>query len=219
MVIGWEALREDPSILQTGDILHQRSTSFISRQIRRFSTTKGERETFPSHTAMLLDVELRHPTLRGTGRTTVIEAQHKTNVNPLWDYDNDSSQAIITRVPGLTDAQRRALYLAALEYVGKPYPYAKLGLHLLDWLLFNGKYVIRRMAFSGSEYCTALVLRIYRDAGIPLAPYDLDEITPDDLLDYALTLQYGTNPNHDIVWVSSEETLELINRIYQKVTV
>src|SRR5690554_4044596 len=124
--IGWDILRENPQILQVGDVFHQRSTSFISRNIRRFTQHPGERESFTSHTAMVLYSDtapvLGHryePRPLRTG-VMIIESQHRTNVNPILSYANDSTDAVITRVPGLTPADHAALQLAALEYEGRP---------------------------------------------------------------------------------------------------
>jgi len=212
--IGWDILRENPQILQVGDVFHQRSTSFISRNIRRFTQHPGERESFASHTAMVLYSDtapvLGHryePRPLRTG-VMIIESQHRTNVNPILSYANDSTDAVITRVPGLTPADHAALQLAALEYEGRPYPYGKIALHALDRILYSGRYVLRRLAFSGSEYCTALVQAIYQDAGLNLAPFDRDDIDPDKLLDYAMRV------GHRIVWASSERALELVQTIY-----
>lgn len=211
--IGWDILRGSPHILRPGDILHQRSTSFISRNIRRFTEHPGERESFASHTAMVVYADPEVPKgLRGmpTG-IQIIESQATIRINPLIKgYANASTDAVITRVPGLTDYDRARLQLRAQNLDGMKYPYAKIGLHALDRLLFHGRYVLRRFAFSGSEYCTALVQRIYHEAGLTLAPYDLDHIDPDSLLDYEI------GAGHPLVWASSEKALELVNTIYEK---
>ncbi len=182
--------------LRPGDIVHTWSESVVSQLIRIGSTHYGEDPTLASHTAMV------------AAPFTIIEAVAQGTVyNPVASLGT----CAIFRIPNLTEGDRTSMALAASRYHGKKYPFVKVFvLHGIDWLFFHGQYVARRFAASDKPYCTSLIVAAGRAAESAEAhlPWDLDEVQPDDLLDYQV------RRGHELVLVDSEATLEQLTLTY-----
>lgn len=211
IAIGWDVLLLNPGLIRPCDVGFQRSTSDISKGIRWGSTHEGEAETFASHTFMVMYPGVQNPMRPGRDVRfpEIIEAQATVRLNPLTDYRNEFSDTVIMRVPGLTEEDEYRIRLAALNYLGDRYPYGKIALHLADKL--RGRKGAWRLGITPNLYCNALVERAFADADIPIATWDADEGSPDDLMDRFVRNDYP------VVWASSERALDLVKRIYPKV--
>lgn len=189
------------AVMQIGDVIYTQSESFISKGIRHFSTHRGERPSWASHAALsMIPGEISEAVAEGI------------KINPISSI---RGPAVALRVPGLTDQMRTAIANSAISDLGRPYPYAKVfGLHLIDSVLFGGRYVARRFAFSANNYCNAHVAKALRASDHPYAivPFDLDEATPDDMLDWQV------RQGHRVVW-HQQGALETLRQIYPEVQI
>jgi len=163
---------------KTGDIVHTHGNSWVSRMIRWFSTSMGEKETWTNHSAMVINsgCSLDEP--------TIIEALHKVKINSLYKYMKKDTPFVVHRLKRqLSSKQEKALHLAACKNIGRRYGYFKIIVHAMDKLL-NNQYVFRRILYSDQfPICSWVVAHCYEEAGLSLGGH-ADELQPDDILDF-----------------------------------
>ncbi len=166
-------------ILQApGDVFLTRGTSFVSRAIRFFTRTIGERRTQVNHVGVVVE--------EGRLRDCeVVEALSRVRRHRLWDrYGPPRNDLVAVFRPVNLGRNEIAVVVAeAQEQVGKKYGRFKIVAHLLDWFLL-GAYVFRRLARNGNyPICSWLVAHAFAKAGknFGVAP---GAANPDDIWDF-----------------------------------
>ncbi len=166
------------TILKPGDIFLTRGSSFISRAIRFFTRTIGERRTKVNHVGIVFS--------EGTLQVCiVIEALSRVRKHKLWkQYGPPKTDSVaVFRPVNLSQPEIEIIAKESIEQVGKKYGYIKIIAHLLDWLLL-GAYVFRRIARNGNyPICSWLVAHSFAKAGknFGVAPGAAD---PDHIWDF-----------------------------------
>ena len=117
----------------------------------------------------------------------IVEALSRVRRHPVQkQYGNGRSKIAVYRPLNLTPEQKAAVLKRAESYVGCRYGYAKIALHLLDWILL-GAFVFRRLA-RGKRYpiCSWLVAHAFKavrkDFGVQVG-----QASPDDIWDFVTT--------------------------------
>jgi len=166
------------ALLKPGDIFFTRGTSCLSRTIRFFTRSFGEKRSKVNHVGVVVE--------EGDIRTAVVvEALSKVRKHRLWKRYGPPKKVHVAvyRAKNLTPEEIEIIVSEANEQVGRLYGFGKIIAHLLDWLL-NGAYVFRRLT-SDPRYpiCSWLVAHSYSKAGkhFGVAPGAAD---PDDIWDF-----------------------------------
>jgi hypothetical protein len=166
------------SKLKPGDIIISTESAAESWAIRKLTSSAY------SHAALYI------------GKGQIIDATAKrVKVRPLAELMRDASRVGVIRVKNLTDAQQKATLKSAAAKVGRPYNYVALGLNgiaklfgyvTMPWVsVVADSYLKGRLLAIGPGYfCSELVIRSFRSAGVSIAPTNGD--TPGGIIDYAL---------------------------------
>ena len=160
------------------DIVLTQGQTLLSRAIRRCTRRVGETRTQVNHVGIV--VEAGSP----PADAIIVEALHRVQRHPLGKrYRNGRSDVAIYRPTNLTLPERKRIVDAANSYVGRPYGYLKIVLHLLDWLIL-GAYVFRQLGRSERyPICSWLVAHSFKKVGkhFGVPP---GAATPDDIWDF-----------------------------------
>jgi hypothetical protein len=157
-----------------GDLIFCHGSSWLSSAIRWATRSRGEAATWANHVGGISTPGM------------VLEALWTVVEHPLYEL-TESFQ--VWRLTGLTERERLAVALAALDYKGRSYGGAKLLTHLGDALLskvFGGNpYAFRRLAHRDDyPICSWLWAFAYDkalDYRFDAAP---SAATPDDMHDH-----------------------------------
>ena len=163
--------------LEPADIFLTRGASILSRLIRLFTRTLGEKRTKVNHSGVVV-------TGGSLETAEVIEALSKVEQHRLWDrYADSGDEVAVYRLKDLTERQAKTVVDKAVNYKGYIYGWKKLITHFLDWLLL-GAYVFRRLAlFDKYPICSWVVAysfdKIHWRFGVPPSA-----ASPDDISDH-----------------------------------
>lgn len=163
-------------ILKPGDIFLTQGSSFISKAIRIFTRTFGEKRTQVNHVGIVVkggEVE----------DAVVVEALSKVRRHKFKRYVNSENKIAIYRPINLTKREINLIVAKANIYVGRKYGYFKIMMHFLDWLLL-GAYVFRRLANEDNyPICSWVVAHSFLVSGkdFGVAP---GAANPDDIWDF-----------------------------------
>jgi hypothetical protein len=163
--------------LQPGDIFLTRGQGWLSKAIRRFTTTFGESRSKVNHVGII--------TTEGDLSTAAaVEALHTVKRHTLMEeYGGTNQEVAIYRPVNLTPAELEAIVKRAEGYVGQSYGYLKIFTHLMDWCLC-GAYLFRRLTASDRyPICSWLVAHAYLAAGKDFG-VDAGAASPDDIWDF-----------------------------------
>lgn len=170
-----------PPILEPGDVFLTRGSGLLSRLIRFFTRSIGERRTRVNHVGVIVEAGVP-PEAIG------VEALSRVKRHRLGKrYGADSGREIaVYRPVNLTEEEIGRVVAAAEGYVGRRYGYAKIVAHMLDWLLL-GAYLFRRLArMDNYPICSWLVAhafaRVNKTFGVPAGA-----ASPDDIWDFVTT--------------------------------
>lgn len=170
----------DP-ILQPCDVFLTRGTSLVSRLIRIFTRSFGERRTLVNHVGVIVQ--------QGAPQTAVgVEALSHVRRGTLWSrYGPRSSDLIAVYRPlNLSAAEQAAIVAAAQGYVGRTYGYLAIAAHVLDWCLL-GAYCARRLVrMERYPICSWLVAHAFGKADKHFG-VAAGMATPDDIWDFVTT--------------------------------
>ncbi len=166
------------TVLQPCDVFLTRGTGLVSRLIRVFTRSFGERRTLVNHVGVVVQ--------QGTLETAIgVEALSRVRRHTLWSrYGPRSSDLVAVYRPlGLSAAEQAAVVAAAEGYVGRTYGYLAIVAHFLDWCL-QGVYFFRRLVrMDRYPICSWLVAHAFGKANkhFGIAP---GMATPDDIWDF-----------------------------------
>ena len=164
--------------VKPADIFLTRGHSFISKAIRFFSTTIGEKRTKVNHVGVIIS--------EGTlEECIVIEALSRVKKHRLCEqYGPPKKDEIaIFRPTNLTEEEINIIIKEANKQVGRSYGYWKIVTHFLDWFLL-GAYVFRRLTQNGNyPICSWLVAHAFSKAN---KHFDVNPgaAEPDDIWDF-----------------------------------
>ena len=165
-------------LLKPSDIFFTRGSGLLSRAIRFFTRSFGEKRSKVNHVGVVVEEG-------GIRTAVVVEALIKVRKHRLWKQYGSSKrqQVAVYRANNLNPEQIETIIAEANEQVGRWYGFVKIIAHFLDWLL-TGAYVFRRLT-SDPRYpiCSWLVAHSYSKAGkyFGVAPGAAD---PDDIWDF-----------------------------------
>ncbi len=167
-------------ILEPCDIFLTKGTSFVSRAIRRFTRSFGEKRTEANHVGIIVQ--------RGTVHSAVaVEALTKVKRHALRRYAKKrTTKVAVFRPTNLTPEDVEVIVAKAESYVGRKYGWLKIVAHLGDWCL-KGAYVFRRLTKDDSyPICSWVVAHAFLAAdkrfGVPAGAAN-----PDDIWDFVTT--------------------------------
>lgn len=170
--------------IKPGDIFLTRGDSILSKAIRFFSRSFGEKRTKVNHVGVVV--------AEGTLETCiVVEALSKVRKQKLWlQYGPPAKDSVaIYRPLNLTEEEISFIIIEAKEQVGKNYGYLKIVAHLLDWCLL-GVYFFRGFTNSGKyPICSWLVAHSFSKANKHFG-VEPGAAQPDDIWDFIIN-----NPN------------------------
>ena len=163
--------------LEPCDVFFTKGDSFVSRAIRFFSRSFGERRTQVNHVGIIVESGSVHSAI-------AVEALSKVRRHPLGRYGKKpKTDVAVFRPINLTDEEKAKVVAKADSYVGRTYGWPKIVTHLLDWGL-NGAYVFRRLT-NKDDYpiCSWVVAYAYLAAGkdFEVKP---GAANPDDIWDF-----------------------------------
>lgn len=199
MEIGWDVLRENPGLLEPGDVISTSDRDILACIVKVLTRGPFEKPTWATHTGIV------------TESPNMIETRFKVKELPLFDYEGGSSGVVVTRFPGgLTEKQQSEIVAISRHYLNDTYGFWKLALHLGDAAL-GGAYFFRRLAcLDNYPICSWVPAFAYHD----VMKYDFgvppNGAQPDDILDYCYL------DGWDFVWADSEKTKQQLNEIYAK---
>lgn len=164
--------------LLPGDVFMTRGHSLISKAIRIFTRTIGEKRTKVNHVGIIV-------TAGKLETSRVVEALVTVREVKLWSgYGPPTTDDVaIYRPTNLTAEEIGVIVAEAREQVGKTYGFFKILGHFLDWLLL-GAYIFRRLTQNGDyPICSWLVAhafaKVEKSFGV-----DPGAATPDDIWDF-----------------------------------
>lgn len=163
---------------QSADIFLTKGQGLISRCIRFFSRSIGEKRTQVNHVGIVVTPGAMHT-------AEVVEALSDVQRHTLWkNYGPPRNDYVsVYRPLNLDSAEKEHITNVAAAQVGRSYGYVKIIAHFLDWLLL-GAYVFRRLT-QDTEYpiCSWLVAHAYAAVGknFGVAP---GAAQPDDIWDF-----------------------------------
>ena len=165
-------------VFESGDVFLTRGNSFISKVIRFFTRSIGEKRTKVNHVGLVVQ--------SGSIKTAiVVEALSKVKRHTLWSqYGQPKKDSVaVYHATNLTPEQVEAIVAEAEKHVGKKYGYQMIVAHFLDWLLL-GAYLFRRMV-PGNKYpiCSWVVADAFAKAGKDFG-IKVGMATPDDIWDF-----------------------------------
>lgn len=161
--------------LRAGDIVLTRSDSPGGSIIRWFTQSKGETATKVNHVGIMVD------------GFNIVEALAHVLHRPI-DVGYTGKPIAIYRPLNLTDAEREAITVKAMSYVGRTYGYVKIVAHAID-RFFGGVYVARRLAcVDRYPICSWLVAQAYKVAGKDFG-VAAGQADPDDIWDFVVARQ------------------------------
>ena len=197
-------------LLESGDIFLTRGSSFISRAIRSFTRSIGEKRTKVNHVGLVVQ--------RGDVKTAIaVEAQSKVVRHRLWIRYGPPKKDLVAvyRATNLTVEQIKDIVVEAEKQVGKKYGYRMIIAHFLDWLLgrmlgwllgwqFSNVYLFRRL-IPGNKYpiCSWVVADAFAEAGKDFG-VEVGMATPDDIWDFVLNNPDKYKEIHPLKLLSQE---------------
>ena len=166
--------------LEPGDIFLTRGCGLISKAIRFFTRSIGEKRTKVNHVGIVVQ--------EGDFKTAIIvEAQSKVVRHKLWSHYGPPRKdcVAIYRATNLTAEQVKDIVAEAEKQVGKKYGYLMIAAHLKDWM-FLGIYFFRRL-IPGNKYpiCSWVVADAFAEAGKDFS-VEVGMATPDDIWDFVV---------------------------------
>jgi hypothetical protein len=172
-----EFVRDAELVLEPCDIFLTKGDSFVSRAIRFFSRSFGEKRTEVNHVGIIVESGSVHS-------AQAVEALSKVRRHPLGRYAKKPKTGVaVFRPINLTDDEKAKVVAKAESYVGRKYGWPKIATHLMDWCL-NGAYVFRRLT-NKDDYpiCSWVVAYAYLAAGKDFR-VDAGAANPDDIWDF-----------------------------------
>jgi hypothetical protein len=177
-------------LCEPGDVFLTRGSSFISKAIRFFTRSKGEKRTKVNHVGLVVQ--------RGEVKTAiVVEALYKVMRHKFWlQYGPPRKDLVaVYRATNLTVEQIKDIVAEAEKQVGKKYGFRMIAAHFKDWLLgrmvgwlfgwqFSDVYLLRRF-ISGNKYpiCSWVVADAFAEVGKDFG-VEVGMATPDDIWDF-----------------------------------
>ena len=177
-------------LFEPGDIFLTRGSSFISRAIRFFTRSKGEKPTKVNHVGLVVQ--------RGDVKTAIaVEALRKVMRHKLWlQYGPPKKDLVaVYRATNLTTEQIKDIVVEAEKHVGKEYGKLMIFAHFKDWLSgrmvgwlfgwqFSDIYFFRGFV-SGDKYpiCSWVVADAFAEADKDFG-VKVGMATPDDIWDF-----------------------------------
>ena len=161
-----------------GDLIFVHGHSAIGAAIRTAETGPGEPVAYANHVAGF------------TSPSDVTEALWHVQTLPFPSWQTTTPIYQVWRCMALTPEQRSIVAQAASAYVGRPYGWWKLALHLgdslLSWSIGTEVYAFRRMMSDGRyPICSWVWAYAYDALGLPnffgLPP---SEAQPEDMYDH-----------------------------------
>jgi len=179
-------------LLEPGDIFLTRGCSILSRAIRFFTRSIGEKRTEVNHVGLVVQ--------GGDIKTAiVVEALYKVMRHALWSQYclPKKDYVAIYRTTNLTAEQVKDIVAEAEKHVGKKYGTCMIVAHFLDWLSgrmlgwllgwqFSDIYLFRRL-IPGNKYpiCSWVVADAFAKAGKDFG-VEVGMATPDDIWDFVV---------------------------------
>lgn len=173
-------VHDDELQLERCDVFLTKGTSFVSKAIRFFTRSFGEKRTQANHVGIIVAPGSVHS-------ATAVEALSKVRRHTLRRYAaKRSTKVAIFRPINLTDAEMDAIVARAEGYVGRRYGWTKIVTHMLDWSL-KGAYVFRRLT-PRDDYpiCSWLVAHAFKAAGKDFG-VEAGAANPDDIWDFVIS--------------------------------
>jgi hypothetical protein len=164
--------------LKAGDVFLTRGTGWVSRLVRVFTQTIGEKRTRVNHVGLIVE--------DGDLRTAVgVEAIRFVTERTLWSgYGPPCTDSVaVYRATNLTPAEVEVIAARAKSMVGRKYGFVAVAAHLLDWFLL-GMYWFRRLVPNGRyPICSWVVAdafaKVGKNFGVPPGAAQ-----PDDIWDF-----------------------------------
>jgi len=119
-------------LLEPGDIFLTRGYGLISKAIRFFTRSIGEKRTKVNHVGLVVQ--------RGDMKTAiVVEALYMVMHHKLWSQYGSPKKDFVAvyRATNLTAEQVKDIVDEAEKQVGKKYGYCMIVAHLKDWLFLE----------------------------------------------------------------------------------
>ena len=165
-------------LLEPGDIFLSRGSGFLSKAIRYFTRSIGEKRTKVNHVGIVVE--------GGDMKTAiVVEALCKVMRHKFWSQYGPPKKDLIAvyRATNLTAEEVKGIVAEAEKHVGKKYGVPMIIAHFLDWL-FLGIYLFRRL-IPGNKYpiCSWVVADAFAEAGKDF-DVEVGMATPDDIWDF-----------------------------------
>ena len=164
--------------LKPGDVFLTRGHSLLSRAIRFFTRSIGEKRTKINHVGIIVE--------EGNLQSCLgVEALSRVRKHRLWyKYGPPNKDSVsIFRPINVNEDEIGVIVNEALEQVGKKYGYLKIITHLLDWFLL-GVYFFRRFTCKEKyPICSWLVAHSFSKAGKNFG-VSTGAAQPDDIWDF-----------------------------------
>jgi len=167
------------AVLEPADIFFTRGKGFISKAIRFFTRSFGEKRTMVNHVGLVVEGG-------PIAEAVVVEALTKVKRHRLfYQYRGGSgkTEVAVYRPTNLSADEIALIVDKAASYEGRKYGFLKIATHLADWVLL-GAYVFRRLTQDDNyPICSWLVAHAYGAAGKHFG-VDAGAASPDDIWDF-----------------------------------
>jgi len=177
-------------LLEPGDIFLTRGCGLLSKAIRYFTRSIGEKRTKVNHVGLVVK--------KGDFKAAiVVEALCKVIRHKLWSqYGPPKKDCVaVYRATNLTVEEVKDIVAEAEKQVGKKYGFPMIAAHFMDWLLgrmigwlfgwqFSDVYLFRRV-IPGNKYpiCSWVVADAFAEADKDFG-VEIGMATPDDIWDF-----------------------------------
>ena len=171
--------------LKPGDVFLTRGHSPVSRAIRFFTRSFGEKRTRVNHVGLVV-------TKGSLKSAVVVEAIRFVTRRTLWSgYGPPKKDSVaVFRATNLSQDEIQLIVARAESHVGKKYGWQMIVAHILDWILL-GAYAFRRLVPGGNyPICSWVVADAFSTAGkhFGVAP---GAASPDDIWDFVAERKPG----------------------------
>lgn len=172
-----EFTKDEDLRLEPCDIFLTKGTSFVSRAIRYFTRSFGERRTEANHVGIIVGSGSVHSAI-------AVEALVRVRMHALRRYAaKRTTDVAVFRPINLTDAEKALIVAKAKSYEGRRYGWTKIATHAMDWFL-QGAYVFRRVTHQDDyPICSWLVAHAFDAAGKNFG-VEAGAANPDDIWDF-----------------------------------
>ena len=180
--IKWIPKMSEDTIYFPCDIGFSHGQSFISRMIRKCTTSHKESKSVINHVFAFISYGDKK-------EAEVVESLWKVTKHKFLNAYaklKGKEKVVVFRPVNLTDEQKDIIIKDLLSDVGADYPWWQFPLFFTDWLLFDEKVVTRKwINHAKHKVCSTKTARAYVQAGLFFGVPEY-AATPDDMYDFCI---------------------------------